>query len=97
MTPAILKILLVSICEPTMPMIYCAKCEILGNRWSCFAHGVKGLNVVVGIAVLLKKDRLALNNPNATSSIETKAPNTPSSSVTNLVGSTLTKVSIRLL
>ncbi len=75
-----------------MPMIYCAKCEILGNSCSCFAHHVKGLNVVVGIAVFLKSDNSTLNNPNATSSIETKAPNTSSSSVTNLVGSTLTKV-----
>jgi len=58
---------------------------------------VKGLNATVGIVVFLKNDILTLNNPNVASSIEAKVLNTPSSNVIDQVGSTLTKVNVRLL
>jgi hypothetical protein len=38
MTPTILKILLVSICELTILMNCCARCEMLRNYCSYFAH-----------------------------------------------------------
>ncbi len=65
----------ISICELTMPMICHAKCEMIKSCYSCFAHHVKGLNVIRGIVVFLKSDSSALNNPKAAFSIEAKAPN----------------------
>jgi hypothetical protein len=96
MMPTILKILLVFICEQTMPMNYCAKHEILRNCCSCFAHHVKGMNVATSIVILLKSDSSTLINPNVAASIEIRAPNTPNSSVTNLTSSTLVEVGVRL-
>jgi hypothetical protein len=58
---------------------------------------VKGLNTVVGIAVLLKNDYSTSSNPDVASLIEDRAPNTPSSSLTDPTSLTLTKVGVRLL
>jgi hypothetical protein len=78
-------------------MNYHAKCEILKNCYSCFAHHVEGLNTVVGITSLLKNDSLTLSNPDVASLVEARTPNTPISSVIDPTSSTSTKVSVRLL
>lgn len=54
MTLVILKTLLVSIYEPTMPMNCHAKYEILGKGYSCFIHQVERLNAFVGFIVLFE-------------------------------------------
>jgi hypothetical protein len=94
---AILKKNSFFICEPIMPMNYCAKHEILRNCCSCFAHHVKRLNVIASTTILLKSGSSILSSPNVATLIEAKTPNTPSSNVTNPTSTTSTKVDVILL
>ncbi len=85
MALAILKILLISIWEPTIPITYHARYMRFGNYCSCFAHQGKELKGLIGIVVLLKGDNSTLMNPITTSSVETKDPNTPSSTTVDVI------------
>ncbi len=74
MKSTILKILLVLIWEPTIPIICYAKYVRFGNCCSWFVPQVKRLKGISSIRILLKTDNLTLRKPNVTFSREAMDP-----------------------
>lgn len=79
MIPTILKILSVSIYEPTISITCRTRCLILGNCYSCFAHKVKGLKWFANTVIFWKSENSFKRKPNVVSLVEARDPKTTSS------------------
>jgi hypothetical protein len=87
MTLAILKILLVSICEPIMPSTWWTKNDTCGNCTTCVAHHTKGFLISISCTYNYCKTCNSFFNVDMIASLKKTIYPKRQSSYSNVVGS----------